>query len=509
MRPLALVLCACAASARAAKEPTLWDQVLSRYTRPRAVAGGGDLHLLYQSKTYGTTCYRRLVAGKGWAEEIRLHNEYLTAGYFADALLVFREASYSIYREEVWQTRAWKEPWPPAAACRMGQELWVFGPDDKDGQHRLRGGRFTRGEEQGQIDGPHPMADPLATSASPQDLFAVARETEAVVFWLQALPTQPREEAANELWVVTFDGEQWGRPARVPMPYRNTDYAAAAYGGRLWVFAKARGRRISDERPLQVLRERADGWGEPTPVPGVADRSKMNWTYDVAAAAFEGSLLVIRARSADVAIVRWRDGQWGEEAFLAEVPLWPAYVLPWAYGNGVAVLVLIPVAAFCSHWAHRRSRVLRLGPGVEVTAATWAKRTAAMLIDTLLGLFLWVLVRRIILVFHDLDAEVPQLPVLMAGFHVAFFYAYFVLCEWLVGQTLGKRLLGIRVRGQDGRRPTLRAVVLRNFLRPPLLLPAAYVVGSIVLLVTPRRQRVGDLLAGTVVVEVPPRASGA
>lgn len=503
MRFLPLLLCACAASGRAATEPSVWDWVLSRYTRPRAVPGAGDLHLLYQRRPFGRTCYRRLVPGKGWQEETRLHDEYLTVGYFADALLLFREASYSVYREDQWQTRAWEPAWPPAAACRMGQELWVFGADEKDGRHRLRAGRFASGEDPDRVVGPETMGEPLETSARPQDLFAVGRGAKAVVFWLQALATEPQEEPANELWMVTFDGEQWGESAVVPMPYGNTDYAAATWGGRLWVFAKARGRRVSDERPLQVLRELPGGWTEPEPVPGVADPRVMNWTYDITAAAFEDSLLLVRARSADVAILRWRDGRWGREEFLAGVPLWRAYVVPWVLGNGMAVLALIPVAALCAHWEQRRSRLLRLGPGVEVKAARWAKRTAAMLLDTLLGLLLWVLARPAILLFHGPEAGLAQLPLLEAGFHVVFFYAYFVLCERLAGQTLGKRLLGIRVVGQDGRRPTLGAVVLRNLLRPPLLLPAAYVVGSIVLLVTPRRQRVGDLLAGTVVIEAP------
>ncbi|MFW6161142.1 MAG: RDD family protein [Planctomycetota bacterium] len=505
VRPLALLLCAGAAAARAGTQPSLSDWVLSRYTRPRAVAGGGNLHLLYQSNPFGTTCYRRLVPGKGWQEEVRLHNEYLTAGYFADALLLFRPSSYSVYRKEVWKTHSWEQPWLPAAACRMGQELWVVGPEERDGQHRLRAARFTQGEGQRRIRGPAPMGDPLALSGRPEDLFAVARGTEGVVFWLQALAAEPQDEPANELWMATFDGEQWGEPAVVPMPYRNTDYAVAAWEGRLWVFAKARGHRITEERPLQVLREREEGWTEPEPVPGAADRSQMNWTYDVAAAAFQDSLLVIRARTADVAILRWRDGQWGDEEFLAEVPLWWAYVLPWALGNGLAVLVLIPVAAFCAHREARRPRTLRLGPGVAVRAARWSRRTAAMLVDTLLGLLLWVLARSVILLVHGPNGALPPLPVLEAGFHVVFFYAYFVLCEWLAGQTLGKRLLGIRVLGQDARRPTLAAIVLRNLLRPPLLLPAAYVVGSIVLLVTPRRQRVGDLLGGTVVIGPPPR----
>ena len=94
----------------------------------------------------------------------------------------------------------------------------------------------------------------------------------------------------------------------------------------------------------------------------------------------------------------------------------------------------------------------------------------------------------------------------MVGLHLVVFYIYFVVCEGLWGQTLGKRLANITVIGRDGRPATLRAAIVRNLLRPPpLMMPLAYVVGTIVVLVTPRWQRLGDLLAGTLVVELLPQ----
>ena len=302
MRCSALALCAIAASAAAASEPSIWDQVLKRYTRPRAVAGGGELHLLYQSKkdpqTPVMTCYRRLAPGKDWTPETRLHSDYRTAAHFADALIVFREKSYSVYGEAAWRTVVWGEGWAPAAACRMGQELWVFGAEHKDEQHRLAAARFTRGEGEHAIDGPEAMGQPLATAAEPLDVRALARGGSAALFWLQALPTEPKAEGANELWTASFDGERWGAPARVALPYRNSDYAVAWHGGRVWVFAKERGRRLSAARPLRVVRSTGDGWGAPDVVPGVDD--SLNWTYDIAAASFDGSLLLVRARTANL-----------------------------------------------------------------------------------------------------------------------------------------------------------------------------------------------------------------
>ena len=514
MRTVVLLIAACAATARGASEPSIWDQVLQRYTRPRAVVGGGKLHLLYQIKkdpqTPVMTGYRRLVPGEGWGDEVKLHNPYLTAAWFADALILFRESSYSIYGDEVWRSPAWPDGWPetwaPSGACRVGQELWVFGTTEEDDAHQLRAARFTRGEGQGQLAGPELVGAALTPASTPLDARAVTQGAGAELFWLQQLDTAKTEQGANELWTARFDGERWAEPQRVPLPYRNADYAVTVYEGRPWVFAKGRGHGVSAEHPIQVVRSTDAGWAAPEVVPTTADRSKMNWTYDIAAATFEDAPLLVRAQTANLSILRWRDGVWSQEETLSQVPLWPTYALPWVLANGVAVLVLLPLAAWCAFRAARRSRVLVLAPGVRVRAANWGRRASAVLLDGLLTMFLWQLVLRVILFFYEYDEEAQWLPVLMVGLHLVVFYIYFVVCEGLWGQTLGKRLANIAVIGRDGRPATLRAAIVRNLLRPPpLMMPVAYVVGTIVVLVTPRWQRLGDLLAGTLVVELLPQ----
>ena len=85
------------------------------------------------------------------------------------------------------------------------------------------------------------------------------------------------------------------------------------------------------------------------------------------------------------------------------------------------------------------------------------------------------------------------------------FTGYFVLFEWLWdGQTPGKRLLKLRVIREDGRPITLWEALARNLLRifdavPGFVLPV-YSVGLIVIFLSSRDQRVGDMFAGTVVI---------
>jgi len=87
-------------------------------------------------------------------------------------------------------------------------------------------------------------------------------------------------------------------------------------------------------------------------------------------------------------------------------------------------------------------------------------------------------------------------------------WAYAVVCEvWFGGQTLGKRAMGLRVVSADGAPVTLVPSVLRNLLRVVDILPGVYGVGLVSTLVDPHARRLGDIVAGTMVVharELPP-----
>ena len=81
---------------------------------------------------------------------------------------------------------------------------------------------------------------------------------------------------------------------------------------------------------------------------------------------------------------------------------------------------------------------------------------------------------------------------------------YGLLTEWLWrGQTLGKRLLGLRVMDDRGLKLQFPQILLRNLLRPVDLLPGFYLVGGMAMLAGRRAQRLGDRAAGTVVVRAP------
>jgi len=78
---------------------------------------------------------------------------------------------------------------------------------------------------------------------------------------------------------------------------------------------------------------------------------------------------------------------------------------------------------------------------------------------------------------------------------------YYALFEvFWNGQTPGKRLVRLRVISDSGRPITVYEAVVRNLLRIIDQLPGLYVVGIISVFLTARNKRLGDIVAGTVVV---------
>ncbi len=75
------------------------------------------------------------------------------------------------------------------------------------------------------------------------------------------------------------------------------------------------------------------------------------------------------------------------------------------------------------------------------------------------------------------------------------------VCELLFRRSLGKALLGLQVLMIDGKSPTVAAILLRNLVRIP-----EFAFGFVILyvLISDNRQRLGDLLARTLVVASKP-----
>ena len=101
-----------------------------------------------------------------------------------------------------------------------------------------------------------------------------------------------------------------------------------------------------------------------------------------------------------------------------------------------------------------------------------------------------------------LPAELVQALSTAGFFVITLGYGVIMESTWR-GQTIGKRVLRLRVMDAEGTRLQFYQVLLRNLLRAIDMLPFCYLVGGTVCLLSPRAQRIGDLVAGTVVVHNP------
>ncbi len=78
---------------------------------------------------------------------------------------------------------------------------------------------------------------------------------------------------------------------------------------------------------------------------------------------------------------------------------------------------------------------------------------------------------------------------------------YFIAFEYFTGgKTIGKRLIGIRTIQENGHSLTLLSSFIRNFLRLIDSLPAANFLGILMIFLHPKHKRLGDLVAGTIVI---------
>lgn len=79
---------------------------------------------------------------------------------------------------------------------------------------------------------------------------------------------------------------------------------------------------------------------------------------------------------------------------------------------------------------------------------------------------------------------------------------YMILSEGRFGQSLGKKLFGLKVIRENGKKIGMKEAVIRNLSRVIDVLPMYYIAGIVILFVNKKHQRIGDLAAKTVVVNV-------
>jgi uncharacterized RDD family membrane protein YckC len=150
---------------------------------------------------------------------------------------------------------------------------------------------------------------------------------------------------------------------------------------------------------------------------------------------------------------------------------------------------------------------IRTPENVELTYALAGagSRSAAYLVDCFVLLALSQLLVNFLMMIVALPLGQEWGMAVGGLMTFAIINGYFILFEWLFnGQTPGKRLVGIRVIKMGGYSLRFLDVLLRNVMRVVDFLPVLYGVGAASLVLTSRCQRLGDLVAGTLVVHQEP-----
>jgi uncharacterized RDD family membrane protein YckC len=139
-----------------------------------------------------------------------------------------------------------------------------------------------------------------------------------------------------------------------------------------------------------------------------------------------------------------------------------------------------------------------------------ARRAAAYLVDLIICYTAVVVVGFIVIIGVSLGSaatmggSVDQVSKAGIGVLLVLLFlaqwGYFTTLEALRGASPGKSALGLRVVTLEGRPIGFGASLLRNLLRAADALPFGYIAGVVSISLTSRFQRVGDLVAGTMVV---------
>ena len=144
---------------------------------------------------------------------------------------------------------------------------------------------------------------------------------------------------------------------------------------------------------------------------------------------------------------------------------------------------------------------------LEFAIAGIGSRFLALTLDLLIqgaaGVALVIVIA--LLGFTGLLNRVPLsgqwIAALLIGVTFLAHFGYFAIFEILWrGQTPGKRMVHIRVVKDSGRTLSATETILRNLMRIADQLPALYAVGILSALLTAQNQRLGDLMAGSIVV---------
>lgn len=290
------------------------------------------------------------------------------------------------------------------------------------------------------------------------------------------------------------DKGHWREESSLPLGGA-TVFTAFAETGKLRLVAMSYNLLGEDKPPRLVNLVYENNLWMPAPPLPTAVANRLAAAYDFTATDFgKGRAWLTIGSGGTLAIL-----ESGENS-VAETQLAPGPATGMGWSAGVTLLFAL-LTSFLMARACRKSRLLSLAaPG---STADLMSRAVALLID-------WFIASLGVAVYHltagDLNIyeEFLTVGMLTEAFwiNLAALAVFAAVGEAAFGTTPGKWLTGLRVRSAEGGPPGFFQVVFRNLFRavdmyPDVIFPG--LIGAVVAALNKRRQRIGDLVAGTVV----------
>ncbi len=406
---------------------------------------------------------------------------------------------------------SWRDETPvaiPGGGLTAGEEAEASGREGEDNREDL-GGEADGEEEEtedpadgnGSEEEPDPWADPVQGAGPVSVPFGRIRAgagTDHRLVYVGGLPWV-FWKSFSTLRFSRLTESGWSR-ARDFGPVEN--YAVAAEGDRLIVFFD----RMNLPRLLGLVGMEHHIFEGGVWRAGGGIESDLHPQSAFAAAGWGDRVAYVQFDLDTVRIREFAGGRWGEEREAPGVSDIRRIVRGFVGTGFLMVVLAFPGIALCSRYAERRrDRWVSTEYG-RVRVASLFRRFTAHVVDG--GLTLGVVAAYALLVrvgWNDGTRLEPPLSadwVLLAIVAAGTLYGL-VLCvgEAVWGTTPGKALLGLRVVRDAEPTVGLRASLARNVFRVIDSLIGQYQLGAVMLAVGDQGRRVGDWVAGTLVIE--------
>jgi len=138
---------------------------------------------------------------------------------------------------------------------------------------------------------------------------------------------------------------------------------------------------------------------------------------------------------------------------------------------------------------------------VELLIAKWSDRFIAWLIDFIIISSIFAII--VTSIFGTLEVEWNETMIVSEGTNYipvsVLFLAYWIVLEHKSGQSIGKKILHLKIVNIDGKPPSLLGVIISSFGKA-FLLPIDMILGLI--FTNQKRQRIFNKIGDTIVIKI-------